>query len=109
MSNKHIDTQWLSARQVLLLAPRGPDLCRQVDQVLRPPHYVVATTEDPAAVLRSMADRKIEVVLIEPEAGRTRSPELLDRLHDADPSTQIVVLAPRTTLMATVMALRGKR
>jgi PAS domain S-box-containing protein len=109
MSNKNIDTQWLSARQVLLLAPRGSDLCRQVDQVLRPPHYVVATTEDPAAVLRSMADRKIEVVLIEPEAGRTRSPDLLDRLHDADPSTQIVVLAPRTTLMATVMTLRGKR
>src|SRR3954468_17288452 len=106
MSNKNFETQWLSARQVVLLAPRASDLCRQVDQVLRPPHYVVATTDDPAAVLRAMAERKIEVVLIEPEAGRTRSPELLSQLREADPSTQIVVLAARATLMATVMALR---
>ena len=109
MSNKNIETQWLSARQVVLLAPRASDLRRQVDQVLRPPNYVVATTDDPAAVLGYMAERKIEVVLIEPEAGKTRSPEFLERLREADPSTQIVVLAPRMTLMPTVMALRGPK
>jgi PAS domain S-box-containing protein len=105
---KSVDTQWLSARQVVLLAPASSELQGQVAQVLRLPRYVLMETDDVATAARFMAEQKVEVVVLEPEAGKTRSPATLARLREADRSAQILVIAPRATLGPTLMALEGR-
>lgn len=105
---KSVDTQWMSARQVVLLAPAASEIQGQVAQVLRLPRYVLMATDDVAAAARFLADQKVEVVVLEPEAGKTRSPATLARLREADPAAQILVIAPRATLGPTLMALEGR-
>jgi len=105
---KSVDTQWLSARQVVLLAPAASEIRGQVAQVLRLPRYVLMATDDVATAARFLAEQKVEVVVLEPEAGKTRSPATLTALRAADPSAQILVIAPRATLGPTLMALEGR-
>ena len=105
--DKTVDTQWLSPRQVLLLAPAISDLRALVAQALRLPEYVVSTVADLDQAASIIAGNKIEVVLFEPEAGKTRKAATIAALRATDPDVQIVVLAARTNLVATTMALQG--
>src|SRR5689334_8325582 len=105
---KSVDTQWLSARQVVLLAPATSEIKGQIAQLLQLPRYVLMVTDDVSAAARFLAELKVEVVVFEPEAGKTRSPATLTRLREADRSAQILVIAPRASLGPTLMALEGR-
>lgn len=105
---KSVDTQWLSARQVVLLAPATSEIKGQIAQLLQLPRYVLMATDDVSVAGRFLAEQKVEVVVFEPEAGKTRSPATLTRLREADPSAQILVIAPRASLGPTLMALEGR-
>jgi PAS domain S-box-containing protein len=105
--NKSCDTQLMSPRQVLVLAPEGSAVRSQVVQALASPQYILAEAADLDAALQILASRKIEVLFFEPEAGRTRSRAALASLRATDPDLAIVVVAPRLTLVATVAAMQG--
>jgi len=105
---KSVDTQWLSARQVVLLAPAGSEIRGQVAQILRLPRYVLTATDDVATAVHYLAEQKVEVVVFEPESGKTRSPATVARLREADSSAQILVVAPRVALGPTLMAVEGR-
>jgi len=105
---KSVDTQWLSARQVVLLAPVGSEIRSQIAQILRLPRYVLMTTDDLASALLYLVEQKVEVVVFEPEPGKTRSPATVARLREADASAQILVVAPRASLGPTLMAIEGR-
>jgi PAS domain S-box-containing protein len=105
--DKSCDTQLLSPRQVLFLAPASSTLRAQVRQALGPPHHILSDSQELDQALRIIEAQKIEILLFEPEAGKTRSPAALIRLKAADPHLEIVVVAPRLSLVATVATLQG--
>jgi PAS domain S-box-containing protein len=104
--DKTVDTQWLSPRQVLFLAPTTSDLRPLVGQALRLPDYVLSTVDDLDEAARVVAHSKIEV-LLEPEAGKTRRAATIGALRATDPDVQIIVLVARANLVATTIALQG--
>jgi PAS domain S-box-containing protein len=104
---KSCDTQLMSARQVLFLGPSGSALRSQIVQALHSPHYVLVEAPDLDGAVRILASRKIEVLLLEPEAGRTRSRAAIASLRAVDSDLAILVVAPRLTLVAAVAAMQG--
>ena len=100
------DTQLLSPRQVLFLGASASALRVQVTQALAAPQYILADATDLDGALRTIAGRKIEVLVFEPEPGRTRSRAAIAALKQTDPDLEIVVIAPRLTLVATVAAMQ---
>jgi PAS domain S-box-containing protein len=103
---KSCDTQLLSPRQVLCLAPTGSLLRAQIVQALYSPHYILVEADALEDALHTIACRKIEVLLFEPEPGKTRSRAAIEAVRRVDPDLEILVLAPRLTLVATVAAMR---
>jgi PAS domain S-box-containing protein len=75
-------------------------------QALSSPQYVVAEAGDLDSAIRILSSRKIEVLLLEPEAGRTRSRAALANLRAVEADLAILLVVPRLTLVATVAAMR---
>jgi len=101
--DKGRETQVWSARQVLLLAPQASELRSLSVQALRVPQYVLRMVDTVAEALRALAETKVEVLLFEPEAEKTRSPQVLSALQMADPDAEIILLGRRLHL-AVIMA-----
>lgn len=97
------ETQVWSARQVLILAPQGSELRGLCAQALRVPQYVLRVVDNVAEALRALAETKVEVLLFEPEAEKTRSPQVLSALQLADPDAEIILFGRRLHL-AVIMA-----
>jgi len=99
------ETQVWSPRQVLLLAPQASDLRSLAAQALRVPQYVLRSVDNAPDALKALAETKVEVLLFEPEAEKTRSPQILASLQAADPDAEIILLARRLHIAVTMAAL----
>ncbi len=93
---REVQTLFMAARQIALLAVEGSDLKRRVGEALPPPHYMVRQAGDMDQLIDAVTRTKTEVALVEvPDSGP--APDL-KRLRVADPDMEIVLVAEAARL-----------
>jgi PAS domain S-box-containing protein len=88
---KGVQTLFMAARQVALLAPEESDLRKRAQEALPLPQYVVRSAIGIETLIETVTRTKTEVALVEaPEEG---APAVLEKLRAADPDMEILLVA----------------
>jgi two-component system, NtrC family, sensor kinase len=87
---REVQTLFMAARQIALLAELGGDLRRRVSEALVPPHYMVRLATDSDQLFEIVTTIKTEVALIElSESGPLPD---LKRLRASDPDLEVILV-----------------
>src|SRR3954453_22340119 len=95
----------------ILIADDQPDILEALRLLLKPEGLEVETASSPAAVIRAVGARELDLVLVDLNYSRDTTSgieglDLLEQLHAYDPTLPVVVLTAWSTIELVVDAMR---
>lgn len=90
----------------ILVIDDDASILKVIKMRLEAQQYEVVTAEDTQSALKSMAKNEFDLALVDLKLGKENGIDLMERMHEEDPSLPIVILTAHGTIESAVEAMK---